>query len=73
MAWRESRQTAELQKLRAELVEQLEQLDFRPRASARRSRRWPGTLNAPSGSDGMSEKPMEYRRAAAPLRSGESA
>ena len=49
MATRKSQWVAELQKLRAELVEQVDRLDFRFESIGRRSRRWPSTLNAPSG------------------------
>jgi hypothetical protein len=47
--WQENRRAAELAKLRAELVRRLDQLDFRSRASAWRSRGLPGRLNTPSG------------------------
>ena len=50
MAQQESRRAAELKTLCAELVKQLDQLDFRSESIARRSRRWPSTLNAASGS-----------------------
>jgi hypothetical protein len=47
---RQMNRQAELQRLRAEVEEQLDRLDFRSESLGRRWRRWPSTLNAPSGS-----------------------